>query len=225
MTKITKQAAKQTVSLTYSIINMLVMTTRVGNGAAEFGPDGAPGPGTEEPGELSRTEVFRLLGNDRRRYTLHHLMRTESAEIGELAEHIAAWENEVDVAEVDSAQRRCVYVALHQTHLPRLDDAGALNYESTRDEIELTETGEDLRVYMDVVRGNDIPWSEFYLGLSGFSAALVTVAWLDIFPFSIGSDAAYAAFVVVLFTATSIGHLVRSRRNRLGVGDAPPTVR
>ncbi|SHH61737.1 DUF7344 domain-containing protein [Halobaculum gomorrense] len=201
------------------------MATQVDDSPTEFGPDGAPESGPDEPGGLSRTEVFQLLGNDRRRYTLHHLMRRKSAEIGELAEQIAAWENEVDVAEVDSAQRRCVYVALHQTHLPRLDHAGALNYESTRDEIELTETGEDLRVYMDVVRGNDIPWSEFYLGLSGFAAALVTVAWLDIFPFSIGSDAAYAAFVVVLFAVTSIVHLVRSRRNRLGAGDAPPTAR
>ncbi|MFC7137327.1 hypothetical protein ACFQRB_14460 [Halobaculum litoreum] len=152
-------------------------------------------------------------------------MRAESAEIGELAEHVAAWENGVDVAEVDSTQRRRAYVALHQTHLPRLDEAGVLRYESTREEIELTETGEDLRVYMDVVRGNDIPWSEFYLGLSAFAAALVTVAWLDFYPFSIGGDAAYAALVVALFAATSVVHLVRSRRNRLGAGGDPPTAR
>ena len=100
-----------------------------------------------------------------------------------------------------------------------------LDYESTGDEIELTETGEDLRVYMDVVRGNDIPWSEFYLGLSAFAAALVTVAWLDIYPFSIGGDAAYAGAIVLLFTMTSSVHLVRSRRNRLGAGESPPTTR
>lgn len=199
------------------------MSTQVGDGSSEFGPDGTPEPGDDGPGELSRTEVFELLGNDRRRYALHHLMRAENVDIGELAEHVAAWENDVGVAEVDSTQRRRAYVALHQTHLPRLDDAGVLDYESTRDEIELTETGQDLRVYMDVVRGNDIPWSEFYLGLSGFSAALVTVTWLDIYPFSFGSDTAYAALIVLLFTVTSIFHLLRARRNRLGADGAPPT--
>ncbi|UIO99193.1 hypothetical protein Hbl1158_11710 [Halobaculum sp. CBA1158] len=152
-------------------------------------------------------------------------MDVESAEIGELAEHVAAWENGVDPAEVDSTQRRRAYVSLHQTHLPRLDDAGVLTYESTREEIELTETGENLSVYMDVVPGDDIPWSEFYLGLAGFSAALMTVAWLNYYPFSIGPDAAYGLGIVALFAVTSLVHVVRARRTRLGTGDAPPTTR
>ena len=119
--------------------------------------------------------------------------------------------------------RETIYISLHQTHLPRLDKADVLNYESTREEIELTETGEDLRVYMDVVQGNDIPWSEFYLGLSAFSAALLMIAWLDYFPFSVGPDAAYALGVVALFTLTSVVHVLRDRRNRLGGDGDPPT--
>ncbi|WP_277555481.1 DUF7344 domain-containing protein [Halobaculum limi] len=201
------------------------MSTQSGDTGGDVGPDGPFSPDDDGPGELDRTEVFELLGNDRRRYTLHHLMRAKSAEISELAEHVAAWENNIDLKEVDSSQRRRAYVALHQTHLPRLDDAGVLSYESTRDEIELTEIGENLQVYMDVVQGNDIPWSEFYLGLSAFAAALITVAWLDIYPFSIGGDAAYAALIVGMFTLTSVVHLARSRRNRLGANTEPPTAR
>jgi hypothetical protein len=76
---------------------------------------------------------------------------------------------------------------------------------------------------MDVVQGNDIPWSEFYLGLSAFSAALLMVAWLDYFPFSVGPDAAYALGAVALFTLTSVVHVLRDRRNRLGGDSDPPT--
>ena len=69
------------------------MSTHVDDATGEVRPESPPGPGNDGPGELGQTKAFELLGNDRRRYALHHLMRTESAEIGELAEHVAAWEN------------------------------------------------------------------------------------------------------------------------------------
>lgn len=181
------------------------------------------GPVDEGPGELTQTEAFELLGNDRRRYALHHLMDVESAEIGEIAEHVAAWENGIDVTEVHSEQRRRAYVSLHQTHLPRLDNANVLEYESTREEIELTETGEDLRVYMDIVQSNNIPWSQFYLGLSVFGVSMLLFAWLDFYPFSVGPDAAYALGMIGLFSITSLVHVLRDRQNRLGGSGDPPT--
>jgi cobalamin biosynthesis protein CobD/CbiB len=56
-----------------------------------------------------------------------------------LSEQIAAWENNEAIEEVTADERRRVYVSLHQTHLPRMDEAGVLQYENSRDTIELTE--------------------------------------------------------------------------------------
>lgn len=56
-----------------------------------------------------------------------------------MSEQIAAWENNEAIEEVTADERRRVYVSLHQTHLPRMDEAGVLQYENSRDTIELTE--------------------------------------------------------------------------------------
>lgn len=173
--------------------------------------------------ELTQTEAFDILSNDRRRHALHYLLSHDGGtEIGELSEQIAAWENGEDVEQVTADQRRRVYVSLHQTHLPRMDDAGILSYENSRDTIELTERGESLRVYMEVVEGNDIPWSEFYLGLSALSAALVAAVWFGAPPFGLFPDLAWGTVVVALFTLTSAVHVYYAEQRRLGTDGPPP---
>lgn len=173
--------------------------------------------------ELTQTEAFDILSSDRRRHTLHFLLsHKDGAEIGELSRQIAAWENGESVDQVTADQRRRVYVSLHQTHLPRMDEAGILRYENSRDTIELTERGESLRVYMEVVEDDDIPWSEFYLGLSGLSAALVAAVWLDVTPFGLLPDLAWGTIVVALFAATSVAHVYHAEQRRLGTGGEPP---
>lgn len=181
----------------------------------------ASDPGTE----LSQTEAFDILSNDRRRHALHYLLaQDDGTEIGELSEQVAAWENGEDLEQVTSDERRRVYVSLHQTHLPRMDDAGILQYENSRDTIELTERGESLRVYMEVVEGNEIPWSEFYLGLSALGAALTAALWVEAVPFSLLPDLAWLAGVVVMFALTSAVHVYYADQRRLGSDGAPPGV-
>lgn len=173
--------------------------------------------------ELNQTEVFELLGNDRRRHALHHLMtRDEGADIGELSRQIAAWETGQTIEQVTSQERRRVYVSLHQTHLPRLNKAGILNYEDTGDTIRLTDRGENLRVYMEVVEGNDIPWSVFYLGLSALGASLLLAAWVGAPPFDLFPPFAIGTLVVGLFFLASAAHVFVTRRRQLGAGEKPP---
>lgn len=173
--------------------------------------------------ELTQTEAFDILSNDRRRHALHYLLsHDEGTEIGELSRQIAAWENGEAVDQVTAEERRRVYVSLHQTHLPRMDEAGILSYENSRDTIELTERGESLRVYMEIVEDDDIPWSEFYLGLSALSAALVAAVWVGAPPFGLLPDLAWGAVVVTLFTTTSALHVYYAEQRRLGSEGPPP---
>lgn len=84
---------------------------------------------------LSKDDAFHLLQSGRRRAVLRYLVAHE-AESGtrmrDLAEAVAAWENETTVARLTSAQRQRVYIALYQSHLPKLDEYGVIDYNQSR---------------------------------------------------------------------------------------------
>lgn len=82
---------------------------------------------------LSKDTIFEALTNSRRRATLHYLEESEGeANIGDLAEHIAADENGISELELNSAQRKRVYIGLYQCHLPKLDDMGIVEFDKHR---------------------------------------------------------------------------------------------
>lgn len=86
-----------------------------------------------EETELSLDEVCHLLQNERRRDVLQYLaVREEEVKIGDLADHIAAKEQEIPVEQVGSDQRKRVYISLYQNHLPKLEKANAIEYDSDR---------------------------------------------------------------------------------------------
>jgi len=68
---------------------------------------GEAGPATD----VSEDELYKVLANQRRRFAVHLLKREsgDRVEIGEMAEQIAAWENEVDVTEITGSDRKRVY--------------------------------------------------------------------------------------------------------------------
>lgn len=179
--------------------------------------------GPVEGQEPTEDELFEVLANRRRRYALHALSRDPHGrtELGPLAEQVAAWENETTVSEVTGAERKRVYTALQQNHLPKMDDVGLLTFDKRSGSIEASEHVEDADIYMDVVRGRDIPWSEYYLGLSGVSGALVAAVWMDAFPFSVLPEMAWGAFIVTVFTISSAAHLYYTRQMKLGSGEPP----
>ena len=57
--------------------------------------------GGEPATEITEDELFDVLANQRRRFAVHLLKREEddTIAIGEMAEQIAAWENDIDAAE------------------------------------------------------------------------------------------------------------------------------
>ena len=77
---------------------------------------------------LSIDTLFAMLSDARRRYTLHHLLGSEDgvADIGTLAERIAAWERATDRRDASVAD---VVIDLHHAHLPLLADVGLVEYD------------------------------------------------------------------------------------------------
>ncbi|MFB6358651.1 MAG: hypothetical protein ABEJ96_06540, partial [Thiohalorhabdaceae bacterium] len=54
------------------------------------------------------------------------------AELGDLAEHIASIENDKPEVALSSTERKRVYVALYQCHLPKMDDIGVIDFDEDR---------------------------------------------------------------------------------------------
>lgn len=186
------------------------------------GPD--DGEADADPGP-DRDEIFHVLRNQRRRFTIHHLKRDPNpVEVGELATQVAAWENRVPVEEVTSTQRRRVYNALKQTHIPELNDTGLV--EADRGEVVLTDKAEQLDMYLELVPERDIRWSEYYLGLGAVGLALLSVAWLDIGPFGLLPDIATGIFLAVSLLVSGVAHhYYYKNRQLIGNDEKPPELR
>lgn len=172
---------------------------------------------------VSRPEAFDVLSARRRRHVLHYLLQSgATVDLRDLSERVAAWENGVRAEAVTYKQRMRVYTALRQTHLPKMDEAGIVEFDKDRSTISLTDHGTDLEVYLDVVPNDDIPWSRYYLGLSALSAGLLLLVGLSVFPFGLLSGLQAAAVSTALFAASSVAHAYRSRRMELGREGPPP---
>jgi len=171
----------------------------------------------DEHDELTADTVFTTLSNPRRRYVLDYLTEVDGeTTLRELSEQVAAWENDKPVEEVDRKERRRVYTALQQTHLPKMDETGIVVYDRDRGDVSLTDNARDLRIYMEILQGNEIPWSEYYLALAAVAGGIVTAAWLGVFPPAI-PDLAYAAVVVGLFALSATVHVAVMRRRRVRI--------
>lgn len=132
---------------------------------------------------LTKDVVFGILQNKRRRNVLRYLMSVDRMVTqAELAEQIAAQENGITVAEIDSTQRKRVYVALYQTHLPKLDEAGLIEYNSDRGHVRLTDAAPVLRPYLEgELRTDDErsdEWNHHYLALSVASGGVALLAYV-----------------------------------------------
>ena len=172
--------------------------------------------------QLTTEVIFTTLSNRRRRYTLHYLRQADgSVTIRDLSRQLAAWENRVDRRDVTPKQRKRVYTALHQTHLPMMTRVGAVVYDRDRGTVTITEDLQAFNICLDVVPQGDVPWSQFYLALGGVLSALVVVAAVGVAPFSYIGGFEYAMFVAATVTLVGCVHTLRDRRTLVGTASTP----
>jgi hypothetical protein len=134
---------------------------------------------------LDESEVYDILRNDRRRFVIERLQQNDGrATVGSLADRLASEES--GESPPPKNVRQSVYVSLHQTHLPRLDEAGVVAYDSESKVVELLDGAEAVTVYMEVVEKHGLSTNELYaalsvLGLLSVLASLLAVpgfGWL-----------------------------------------------
>lgn len=184
--------------------------------------------GTDETNQFSHDAVLKVLSNQRRRFVLHFLKRRgrRSVEVADLAGQIAGWENEKPPDLLSYKERKRVQNALHQFHLPKLDDHGLIEYDSQRKTVTLTDAAADQDFYIDVVPKRDIPWSLYYLGYALLSGLVLVGGWAEVWPVTLLETELWGVFFVTIILFSSLVHVHDSKRNmRLGARETPPEVK
>ncbi|WP_440991281.1 DUF7344 domain-containing protein [Haloarchaeobius baliensis] len=165
-------------------------------------------------GGPSKGELFEALSNDRRRETLRYLLRQDDGQStkGEVARHIAALETDKPVEQVTSDERKRVYIALHQTHLPKLHELDLVEYDSSQGALRLGDDCDGLAAYLDVeTRADDEtdtrPWGRYSLamGLTGLGATALLAVGVG--PAAAGPGLGIAAALAVAVTVTGVAQV------------------
>ncbi|AWB28365.1 DUF7344 domain-containing protein [Halococcoides cellulosivorans] len=173
--------------------------------------DGSSVEAEQPPFEVD--QVFEILKNERRRRVLDHLRESEEGQLtlGDLAEQIAAEECEKPVSQINSQERKRVYVGLYQCHLPKMDDIDAIEYDKSRGTIALGDAFAHFERYLPEDRAADEDWRSYLHGISvlglvtiplvAFLGAMTTGSiWQPILALTIASSFAIGAGLAVLAT-------------------------
>ena len=152
--------------------------------------------------ELTLDVVFDILRNERRRLVLESLEdQGGSTTLSDLAEHIGAIENGKSPTALNAQERKRVYVGLYQCHLPKMDDAGAIEFEKNRGTVELGPYAETYYQYLERETDEPPDWPVYYGAVAGVSlVALVGVAML------FSGAVPFVALIALLAVATLAGY-------------------
>ena len=164
-----------------------------------------------EADSLSEDMAFTLLSNPRRRFVISYLShRGSPVGIHELAEQIAAWENETDVDELTREDRKKAYISLYQTHIPKLEDAGIITYDEDERLVALTDGADEVTRYM-TERRDERPWLRYYLALGIGGGVVAGGAAVDLPGFDALSDAYVAVGLSLAFVLLALSHFLETR--------------
>jgi len=112
------------------------------------------------------TTTAMILGNDRRMFIIEFLRKSNGkADLRDLVEYIAKKEGNTD-----RKHRKSVYVSLMQTHIPKMEREGIIEF--SHGTIKLIQIPENVDVYMEIVNKNDIRWASVYTMLALGSAGV-----------------------------------------------------
>jgi DNA-binding transcriptional ArsR family regulator len=163
----------------------------------------------EEGVELSLDNVFAILKNERRRRVLHYLRDEEQrVTLSDLAEHIAAIENDTSVQSITSSQRKRVYVGLYQCHLSKMDDMDIIDFNKDRGIVEIGDNAPQLFEYLDGSDEEQANHTELFFGIGLLGGVALLALGLTGAP----TAAVFAAFVgQTVLLGCAVGYSVATR--------------
>jgi hypothetical protein len=156
--------------------------------------------------ELTQDVVFDILSRARRRYVLFVLKVEGPMELTELAEHIAARENDVEIEELTKQQRKRVYVSLYQTHVPKLEEAGLVTYDDDSSVVSLGAQAGDIDQFLGSER-QSYPWQFVYLAIAVTGLVLLALSNWGVAFFEALSSTWIAVGLAVVLVVTAGIHL------------------
>jgi hypothetical protein len=119
---------------------------------ASAGPKG--GPSQQRGSDVPLDVIFTILKNERRRRVLRYMLDADGrVTLSDLAEHVAAIENDTTPSRLGAQQRKRVYIGLYQSHLPKMDDAGVVEFDRDRGVCEL---GPDVGAFTPYLEPPDV---------------------------------------------------------------------
>ena len=152
-----------------------------------------------DPESVSLDVVFDILSNSRRRLILSHLQEVGGeSTTSDLAEHIAAIENDKPQSELTSQERKRVYVGIYQTHLPKMDDAAVVRVDD-RGDVTLGPNADVVYQFLESSGDDGTDWHAYYGALTAASAVALVGTWF------LGPP-----FVAVAFAVSLVGFAVLS---------------
>lgn len=145
---------------------------------------------------LSDDDVFNVLYNSVRRDIITYLREQDgSSTVSDIAEHIAARENDTTVQLLSSYERKRVYIGLYQNHLPMMDNVGVIDYDKNRGTVRLRKCASQLEPYLE---GDDTSnGSRLKIGGSVGLAGVILLGLLDVGAFDAVPDPFWVALGAV----------------------------
>lgn len=161
---------------------------------------------TTRKSDITEGEIHELLRNSRRRRVLKQLQeRVGVVTVRALAEVIA--ELETGESPPPRRIRDSVYNSLHQTHLPKLDAYGVVDYDKDRKTVALRREVRQVDLYMEVVTKYGITWAEYYQRLLLLALLVILAAQLDVFAVGMLPTAIWASVFLVVLAVSSAAQL------------------
>ncbi|MDS0475086.1 ArsR family transcriptional regulator [Natrinema sp. 1APR25-10V2] len=150
---------------------------------------------------LEESEVFHILGNDRRR-AIVQLLADEGGQVdvSDVANEIAAAES--DTSPVPNNLYKSVYVSLQQTHLPQLEEDAVIEYDSDAKTIQPGRHFDEVLQYVDGHNDDHSRILQFHLGLCLVGLAVIGLAGLGL-PVVSSVDPVLTSVLVFLAVAAS----------------------
>lgn len=165
-----------------------------------------------EHGGISQDTVYEILSNPRRRFALSYLREVgEPVALTDLATAVAAWENDVDPAELTDQQEKRVYVSLYQTHVPKLEQVGVVEYHSDSGQVALAENVSQIERYVPTDTDDPFPWPQVYVAIAAVAAGLYVLAVLNAPIVGAVPQAVVGAVIAGLFLTVAVVHFAYAR--------------